>query len=190
MQSPARSTSKILLEKLPIYGLLQLVDQSINDHLLHADSNEYAYLLALIGDPGWDRPGTQKFASLSSRASGMHVLSSISKPSQRSAVSASTSGTASEQQIVKGLQQMFPGCDSDFLHACCQSIGWNLEKVANALLTNSLPAPLQVECGTAAVNTGTPPRQYVQIHGVLNPVICLLVRNFCLFRVLCYTVKA
>lgn len=85
---------------------------------------------------------------------------------------------------------MFPGCDSDFLHACCQSIGWNLEKVANALLTNSLPAPLQVECGTAAVNTVTPPRQYVQIHGVLNPVICLLVRNFCLFRVLCYTVKA
>eukprot|EP00892_Ulva_mutabilis_P006445 jgi/Ulvmu1/4172/UM019_0151.1 len=147
------SDSRSLLGRLAKYGLLQLVDQFINDSLMDADHDEYAYLLALVGQNG-DNAACRPHAAMPPAMSTMKVLSSMCSAPQRRDDAPASSLDASQRRMLKVLQDMLPDHSPSFLHACCQCIGWNIENVANALLTNALPVPLQ-QLDRTCVGEGT-----------------------------------
>lgn len=114
----------------------------MNEKLLQADSDEYAYLLALLGGVQGNNASTQGHIEFS--APEKHVLSQSSLPLQHNPkANTAPQGQSTRQRMVQEIQDIFPSHDVEFLHACLVNNGWNLEAVSNALLSDSLPSSLR-----------------------------------------------
>lgn len=123
---------------------MQSVEELIDDKVLEADEDEYAYLSAILGGGKEDGSITQHSQRTTSSASAMHILSRTGpavKPTND--LHEARPDLATQKRMIRAIHDIFPTYSADFLDACFQNIGWQLEAVTNALLSDSLPDSLQ-----------------------------------------------
>lgn len=120
---------------------MQSVDHMLNEQLLQADSDEYAYLLELLGGVQVNNGSTQELVESSAKAKDILSQSSLAlQPNPEK--HAAPQDQSTQQRMVKEIHDIFPEYDVEFVRACFLHIGWNLEAVSNALLNDSLPHSL------------------------------------------------
>lgn len=139
-----------LLSQLPVFGLLDAVDDALRTGTVTLDTTQYEYLLALMSAPQrtMPAPGSATPTIAARQAPG----AAAQREASTSATSALRPDAATLRSLVSAVKDVLPDYGDGYVEACLQVSGWDSAAAVNNLLTGELPAELAALDRSAATN--------------------------------------